>query len=53
MASDVAFSGNSKPFWHYIKSTNTLVSLKIGDKELIDDASIAISFNSYFSCFYD
>ena len=26
-----------------------LVSLKIGDKELIDDASIASSFNPYFS----
>lgn len=28
---------------------NTLVSLKIVDKELIDDANIASSFNSYFS----
>ena len=50
MASDIAVSGNSKPFWHYINSkrngTNTLV---IGDKELIDDAKIASSFNSYFS----
>ena len=53
MASDIAVSGNSKPFWNYIKSkrngTNTLVSLKVGDNELIDDESIASSFNSYFS----
>ena len=53
MASDIAVSGNSKPFWNYIKSkrngTNTLVSLKVGDKELIDDDSIASSFKSYFS----
>ena len=53
MASDIAVSGNSKPFWNYIKSkrngTNTLVSLKVGDKELIENDSIASSFNSYFS----
>ena len=45
MASDIAVSGNSKPFWNYIKSkcngTNTLVSLKVGDKELIENDSIA------------
>ena len=39
----IAVSGNSKPFWNYIKSkrngTNTLVSLKVGDKELVDDES--------------
>ena len=33
MASDIAVSGNSKPFWNYIKSkrngTNTLVSLRV------------------------
>ena len=50
MASDIAVSGNSKPFWNYIKSkcngTNTLVSLKVGDKELIENDSIASSFNS-------
>ena len=53
MALDIAVSENSKPLWYYIKSkrngTSTLVSLWIGHKELIDDASIASSLNTYFS----
>ena len=53
MASELDFSGDSKPFWNYIKrkrnGTNNLVSLNVGDEVLTDDSSIASSLNSYFS----
>ena len=53
MASELDFSGDSKPFWNYVKrkrnGTNNLVSLNVGDEVLTDDSSIASSLNSYFS----
>ena len=53
MASDLNFSGDSKPFWNYVKrkrnGTNNLVSLNVGDEVLTDVSSIDNSLNSYFS----
>ena len=52
MASELDFSGDSEPFWNYVKhkrnGTNNLVSLNVGDEVLTDDSSIASSLNSYF-----
>ena len=52
-SSDLNFSGDSKPFWNYVKrkrnGTNKLVSLNVGDEVLTDDSSIGSSLNSYFS----
>ena len=49
MASDLNFSGDSKPFQNYVKrkrnGTNNLVDDLV---DLVDDSSIASSLNSYF-----
>ena len=53
MASELDFSGDSKPFWNYDKrkrnGSNNLASLNVGDEVLTDDSSIASSLKSYFS----